>query len=74
MQRQSRHTQYPVISPRDFAAIGLEDIAYVKPVTVKGATAYAIHAADGTQMAIVANRELAMATVIQHDMEPVSVH
>jgi hypothetical protein len=74
MQRQSNHTHYRVLPPRDFAALGLEDFAYVKPVTVKGASAYAIHAADGTEMAIVANRAVAMGTVIQHDMEPVSVH
>ncbi|MDA1132157.1 MAG: DUF1150 family protein [Proteobacteria bacterium] len=49
-------------------------LAYVKAVDFEGVAAYAIHAADGTQLAIVASRDLAFATVRQHDMNPVSVH
>ena len=50
-------------------------IAYVKPTRFQGAAAYAIHAEDGTELAVVvASREAAFAAVRQHDMEPVSVH
>jgi hypothetical protein len=52
----------------------MQDIAYVKPVIVDGAASYAVHAADGTQMALIANRDLAFAVVRQNEMEPVSVH
>jgi hypothetical protein len=58
----------------DLAMLGMQDIAYVKPVLVEGNTGYAIHAADGTQMALIANRDLAFAVVRQNEMEPVSVH
>lgn len=51
-----------------------DQLAYVKAVVFEGVAAYAIHAADGTQLAIVASRDLAFATVRQHDMNPVSVH
>ena len=62
------------LSPSDFAALGMSDLAYVKPVVYEDKPVYAIHAADGTQMAIVADRELAFATIRQHDLEAVDVH
>jgi len=62
------------LTPQDLMALGLEQIAYVKPVQVEGKTAYAIHAADGTQVAVMSNRDHAIATVRQHDLEPLSVH
>jgi hypothetical protein len=62
------------ISPQQFAQLGLADIAYVKPVTVNDEHGFAIHAADGTPMGMVRDRDVAMAAVRQHDLEPVSVH
>ena len=62
------------ISRLDFASLGVHDVAFVKPVEVHGKTAYSIHAADGTEMGVVENREIAFAAVRQHDLEPVSVH
>ena len=62
------------IDSADFVALGLNDIAYVKPAIVEGKQAYAVHAADGTQMALFAERDVAFAAVRRHDMEPVSVH
>lgn len=62
------------LSPTDFAALGMSDIAYVKPVELDGRIAYGIHAADGTQMAVVNDRELALAAVRQHDLEALDVH
>ena len=58
-------------SPQDNAT---EQIAYVKPVTVEGQTIFAIFAADGRELAVIENRDLAEATVRQNDMEPLSVH
>ncbi len=62
------------ISRQDFAALGVHDVAFVKPVDVHGETAYSIHAADGTEMGVVDDREVAFAAVRQHDLEPLSVH
>ncbi len=62
------------ISPRDFAMLGVEDVAFVKPIEADGKTAYSIHAADGTEMGLVSDREVAFAAVRQHDLEPLSVH
>jgi hypothetical protein len=62
------------LSPTDFATLGMSDLAYVKPVLVDGRIAYAIHAADGTSMAVVNERALALAAIRQHDLEAVDVH
>jgi hypothetical protein len=62
------------LSPRELGLLGIANVAYVKQVVHEGAEAFAIHAADGTQMAIIADRNLAFAVVRHHDLEPVSVH
>lgn len=62
------------ISTRDFATLGVEDVAFVKPVEANGTTTYSIHAADGTEMGLVNDRDVAFAAVRQHDLEPLSVH
>jgi hypothetical protein len=62
------------ISPKEFALLGVEDVAYVRRVTVNGAVAFAIHAADGTEMAVVPSRDIALATLHQHDLEVQTVH
>lgn len=59
---------------RDFGSMGLEDIAYIKSIIVDGRRLHAIHAADGTPLTVVNERDLAFATVRQHDMHPASVH
>jgi hypothetical protein len=62
------------MSSRELALFGMQDLAYVKPVLVDGVTAFAVHAADGTQVTVLPDREIALATVRQHDLEPLSVH
>ena len=56
------------ISTEQLAQLGLQQIAYVKPVVVNGAAAFAIHAADGTPMAIAGDRDVAIAAIQQHEM------
>ena len=64
----------PPLSSQDFAAFGVDLLAYVKPVTLEGNPGFAIHAADGTPLTVVVGRAAAFATVRRHEMEPVSVH
>ena len=64
----------PSLTAADFTALGVDAVAYVKPVVINGAHAYAIHAADGQHLVTVPNRAVAMATVRQNDLEPASVH
>ena len=62
------------MSPQELAVLGVQDLAYVKPVEHEGAPAFGIFAADGTQMALAASRDLALVVIRQSDMEPASVH
>jgi hypothetical protein len=62
------------LSEQQLAALGVSHIAYVKPVTVNGVQGFAIHAADGTPMAVAGDRDVAVAAVVQHEMLPLSVH
>lgn len=62
------------LSARELTLLGMQDLAYVRPVLVNGVTGYAVHAADGTQIAVLPDRETAFATVRHHDLEPLSVH
>jgi hypothetical protein len=61
-------------SPEQFAALGVDKVAYVRPAVVEGQKVYAIHSADGSEIGMMAGRDVAVAAVKQHDMEPVSVH
>jgi hypothetical protein len=62
------------MSAQELALLGVQDLAYIKRVVVDGTSGYAVHAADGTQIALLPDRDVAFATVRQHDLEPVSVH
>jgi hypothetical protein len=62
------------LSPADFGRLGAGHIAYVRPVVISGTRAFAICAADGTQMAVAPDAALAAAAIRQHEMEPLSVH
>jgi hypothetical protein len=62
------------LSQGDLAALGVQDLAFVKRIIVNDETAYAVHAADGTQMALMTDRDIAFAAIRQHGLEPVSVH
>jgi hypothetical protein len=63
---------------QDFLALGLRDIAYIKPNFVQdGETTslvYEIHTADGTTVGAAESRELAFAAVRQNGLEPLSAH
>ncbi len=63
--------QLPV---RDVASGGVQDVAYVKRITVNDQEGWSIHAADGSHVGYAPNRELAFAAVRQHELEPYSVH
>ena len=62
------------MTPQQFGQLGVSDLAYIKPVRMNGVAAFAIHAADGSPMAVAAERDLAIAAVVQHEMMPALVH
>jgi hypothetical protein len=62
------------ISPSDFAALGIQAFAYVKSTIHEGQPAFAIHAANGTLVAMTATRIAAEVLIRNNDLEMVSVH
>lgn len=56
------------------AMVGLETMAYIKPVTEGTLTGYAVYAADGTQLALFETMETAYYTAVRHNLAPVSLH
>jgi len=62
------------LSIQDFARLGVEDVAYLRPVILNGAAAFSIHAADGTPIGAAPSAQLAAAAIRQHEMEPALVH
>ncbi|MFD2204561.1 DUF1150 family protein [Kiloniella antarctica] len=63
-----------LMTDQDMTALGLEVVAYVKPVDVEGDACFGIYAADGTEITVVGDRDVAFAAVRQQDLEPLSVH
>ncbi|OJX81790.1 DUF1150 family protein [Magnetospirillum sp. 64-120] len=78
MRHEFDHDPLPPLthsmSAADFAAWGTPGLAFVKRVVVDNETSWSIHAADGTNIGLAPNREVAMAAIIQHELEPASVH
>jgi hypothetical protein len=62
------------ITARDQALLGIQQLAYLRALTLDGTPGFGIFAADGTQLAFAPSRALAVAAVRDHDLEPVSVH
>ena len=62
-------------TPAEFAAFGLEQVAYLRPVQMPdGMDAVGVFAADGRPLATAPSTELAQALVRQNDLEPHLVH
>lgn len=76
---------YDQAAERDFSSWGADQV-YVKPVAVATLpdalreqageleTIFAVHDAEGTQLALVADRTLAFVLARQYDRVPVTVH
>ena len=65
---------YEPMSAQDFAAFGLHELAYVKRVEAQEESGYAIHAADGTRLSLMGDRDVALITIRRNDMEALSAH
>jgi hypothetical protein len=62
------------ISSAQLESLGIDEIAFIKPMMTENGQAFAIHAADGSPMAIASNASLAEAAIIQNEMLPKLVH
>ena len=58
----------------EFANWGMPDVAFVKRMSPLDGDGWSIHTADGTQVGMAPSRDLAFAAILQHELEPYSVH
>ena len=56
------------------AMVGLETMAYIKPVRDGLLMNYVVFAADGTQLAMFETEEKAFYNAVKHNLAPVSIH
>lgn len=62
------------ISPQDFLRLGVQQIAYIRPVIVNQTPAWSLHAADGTALAVEGSQAKAEFLARQNDLEPMLLH
>ncbi|GBQ29931.1 DUF1150 family protein [Gluconacetobacter azotocaptans] len=55
-------------------SLGVSRVAYIKAVVIEGQDVFAIHAADGTPMALTDDQDTAIEAILQHEMVPALVH
>jgi hypothetical protein len=62
------------LTPQDLLMLGIKDMAYVKDVEVDGETAVALFAANGQQIAVMEDRQTAVAAAWQNGLAPMTLH
>lgn len=62
------------ISMQDFRNMGIDQIAYVKPLHADDADVFSVHAADGRQISVIDSYASAVALIHQNEMHAVTVH
>ena len=62
------------MSVQELMALGLDNVVYVRPVEVDGATAIAVFAANGRQIAVAPDLRAAVTTAWENGLSPVTVH
>jgi len=56
------------LSVEDFLHVGMDQVAYVKPVPDSTNNTYAVHAADGSQISVMESYDTAIAAVRFNDL------
>jgi hypothetical protein len=62
------------LSQQEFALLGMNDLAYIRPCVVEGKDAFMIHAADGSPLGVGESRDLALGAARRHGLEVQIVH
>jgi hypothetical protein len=62
------------LTEAEWRASMVNRVVYIKPVSENGERVFSIHAADGTELAIIGSRASALAAIQLHALEAVSVH
>jgi hypothetical protein len=64
------------LSSEDFLALGLNHVAYLRPVASdeNDSVVWSVHAADGTTLTVIDSRDIAEAIIRNNELHPVTVH
>jgi len=62
------------LSPRDFLSLGINHIAYIKPVALNDRLAWSVNAADGTALSVHLTEQAATAAARQNHLLSVHTH
>jgi hypothetical protein len=62
------------LTPQDLLMLGIKNMAYVKDIEVDGETVVALFAANGQQIAVMEDRQTAVAAAWQNGLSPMTVH
>jgi hypothetical protein len=62
------------ITEIEFARLGADDVAYVRPVHIDNTVQFMLMAGDGRELGIAPNYKTAIMAALENDFEPVSVH
>ncbi len=57
------------LSSQDFLSFGLQNIAYIKEVEIDNEKVFAVHAADGTPLSVIASHEEARSVIDRQDLK-----
>ncbi len=66
--------EHVLISDMIMAMMGVDRLAYVKPVFEEEETCYVVYAADGTELASFDSMDEAFLSVKRHNLTPVNIH
>lgn len=62
------------ITEIEFARLGANDVAYVRPVHIDNKVQFMLMAGDGRELGVAPNYQTAIMAALENDFEPVSVH
>ena len=66
--------RFIALAPQYFATLGIDRLAYVKLIACDGELRFEIHAADGDAIASLESQDIAVATILENGLVPVSLH
>ncbi len=62
------------LTQQDLAALGIGEIAYLRPVSVQGEEVVAVMGADGRQIGLAPDHDNAVMAALQHELLVVPLH
>jgi len=66
--------EFRYMTDEDFAALGADEVAYIKPVSLPSGIRFGIFAGDGREIGMADDFEAAHFAAVNHDFLTVSLH